>query len=88
LIILKSKIVNFEKKISSFNIRDSIEKVMAIQAKKAAMKEIDFVLEIKGISNLIITSDEKRIQQVILNLQSNALKFTQYYGRVKIFVEK
>ena len=33
---------------------------------------------------LTIDSDEKRIQQVLMNLQSNALKFTKEHGQINI----
>ena len=38
----------------------------------------------KGQQNLLIESDEKRIKQVLMNLQSNALKFTKEGGAIKI----
>lgn len=37
--------------------------------------------------NFLIESDEKRIKQVLINLQSNALKFTKHGGKIKIIVE-
>lgn len=38
-----------------------------------------------GMFSPIITADEQRIKQVLLNLQSNALKFTEK-GKVEIRV--
>lgn len=34
--------------------------------------------------NLILSSDEKRIKQVLMNLLSNSLKFTRDCGKIKI----
>jgi signal transduction histidine kinase len=35
----------------------------------------------------MIDSDEKRIKQVLMNLQSNALKFTKEGGTIRIICE-
>jgi signal transduction histidine kinase len=35
----------------------------------------------------MIDSDEKRIKQVLINLQSNALKFTKENGSITVTVE-
>jgi signal transduction histidine kinase len=37
--------------------------------------------------NLLVESDEKRIKQVLMNLQSNALKFTKEGGKIQIICE-
>jgi signal transduction histidine kinase len=41
-------------------------------------------INLMSSENFTILTDKKRFQQVLINLQSNALKFTKSGGRVKI----
>ena len=70
---------------------------MSIQRLNAKNKGIDFEVEFvniakneasvsEGMHSPKIRCDEARIMQVLLGLQSNALKFTRE-GRVKIYVK-
>ena len=89
----------FRQNITTFNIRNSVEKVMSIQRLNAEKKGISFEVEYENIAkdeahangregrfSPIIKCDEQRIMQVLLGLQSNALKFTRT-GRVKIYTK-
>ena len=86
----------FRPNLSLFNIKDTVQKVMAMQAQKAKDKKINFEVVYKNIlddqdslrigMSPDIFSDEQRIMQVLLCLQSNAIKFTQK-GEVKTVVE-
>ena len=91
----------FRKKFTTFNIRESIEKVVSIQKLKAESKGLNMPIVFENIAESreayqrnflsdgkyspMIRSDESRIMQVLLGLQSNALKFTTK-GHVKIRV--
>jgi signal transduction histidine kinase len=41
-----------------------------------------------GFENFIINTDVKRLQQVFLNILSNAVKFTDREGKIFVIVEK
>jgi signal transduction histidine kinase len=91
----------FRKNFSRFNIRKAVQKVLDIQKKQAFERKINLFAEFKNISeneefqqqnasiqdihSPMMICDEHRIMQVLLCLQSNALKFTEK-GYVKIEV--
>ena len=56
---------------------------MLILEEKAIAKDIIVELDFENLSFDMVHHDEKRIQQVLLNLHSNAIKFTET-GRVTI----
>lgn len=61
----------------SFNILDLIEESAEIYALKASDKNIEIITRIDTDINLNRVGDPGRLKQVILNLISNALKFTE-----------
>jgi signal transduction histidine kinase len=58
---------------------------------KSQMKNITIEVCYKGFPDShssILNTDKKRLQQIILNLMSNALKFTDRNGKILLLVEK
>jgi signal transduction histidine kinase/ABC-type amino acid transport substrate-binding protein len=80
--ISKIEAGQFELSIASFDLRSSIEKMVKLVSPLAEKKGIDLRLEIaEDIQSA--TTDQRRLEQVILNLLNNAVKFTEK-GQVRI----
>ena len=81
----------FRKYCHNFDVRKIINEVLLIQQLQAKSMNISLSAEFIGFSDDLsfkFCSDSQRIQQVILNLQSNALKFTSSGGSVKIICRR
>lgn len=92
----------FIKIIKRFNINRAIHDIISIQQYQAESKGIELKTEFYGFPsrdgrfmqdldtaqmNFFVNSDEKRIKQVLMNLQSNALKFTRPGGEIRIIAD-
>lgn len=62
--------------IARFNLRPSLEKIMMMLAPMAAEKGIELRCQIAEDVGEVL-SDQRRIEQIVLNLLNNALKFTE-----------
>ena len=72
-----------------FNPMEEFENVIESYAANASKKEIDFSLWIDpAFSSVLLRSDPGKIKQVLINLISNAVKFTDKKGSIDVLIEK
>jgi signal transduction histidine kinase/CheY-like chemotaxis protein len=75
-----------ELEAKDFNLRDCIEEVLDVFGPKAAHQGLDLLYEIEHNVPSQVIGDGLRLRQVLLNLVSNAIKFTEK-GEIFIGVE-
>lgn len=74
--ISKIEAGQLELALSSFEIKQSIEKITDLVSPLAEKKGLDLKVEIAdNVGN--VTTDQRRLEQIILNLLNNAVKFTR-----------
>lgn len=70
-----------------YDLTESIEDILDIHSQTAAMKQVDLLYFIQPNIPRHIHGDSGRLKQILLNLVSNGLKFTEH-GAVSIEVKK
>jgi signal transduction histidine kinase len=85
--ILNKDEKNFTKNITIFDIKLAVQQIIDILEDKTQMKNIKVKTRFIGFENLDVKTDMKRLQQILLNLFSNAVKFTDRNGKINILVE-
>ena len=75
---------NMDLEMHDFDLRQCIEQVMDIFAGNAAEQRIDLVYQINHMAPAQIVGDGLRLRQILINLVSNAMKFTH---EGEVFVE-
>lgn len=71
-----------------FNLTEILDRVYAIFQQKAEDSGVEFCIKKEGLSVDTVVGDNLRISQVIINLISNALKFTPEGGYVTLEVRQ
>ncbi len=84
----KIKAQKIELESIEFDPIDSFEVSIESYAAKAAEEHIDFNLFLDPTLPTLLLGDPTKISQVILNLVSNAMKFTSKNGEVNVNIEK
>ncbi len=83
----KIEAAKLELEIIDFNLRNILEEVSDLISFRAEEKKLDFVYMCEPDVPLFLTGDPGRLRQIIVNLASNAIKFTDT-GEVSIKVCK
>ena len=71
-----------------FNLLQMLDNIEIMFAQRAADKNIDFRLIKKGLTGQALIGDELRITQIIINIVSNAIKFTPSCGEIILEVRQ
>ncbi len=67
-------------------LQDSISRNVKLQKNKAACKEIEIVADVDD--NLLVFADRNMLDTILRNLISNAIKFTEDSGTVRVTAEQ
>jgi two-component system, sensor histidine kinase and response regulator len=70
-----------------FCLRETIEDAVDIAAERALSKGLELICDIPSNLETEVQGDAQRLRQVVLNLISNAVKFTEH-GEVRVSVRK
>ncbi len=82
---LESKTVTLE--LNSLDVSGTINKACMLLAESAAFKKINLLNEVgPGIPRIM--ADQGRLEQVMVNLIDNAIKYTPEGGSIRIFAEQ
>ena len=84
----KIKAQKIELENIEFDPIDSFETAIESYAAKAAEEHIDFNVFLDPELPTLLTGDPTKISQIIVNLVSNAVKFTSKNGEVNVRIEK
>ncbi len=70
---------------NEFNLKDTIEKLTRLTSTRALQKNIEIILDIDKSTPSYVIGDSMRLNQIMLNLLNNAIKFTEK-GEITISV--
>ena len=75
-------------KENKFNLEELIDNVYVVLAQTARSKKLEFDVKCEHIKNGNLIGDSVRLRQMLMNIVSNSIKFTNTGGIVQVYVEQ
>ena len=69
-----------------FDFKKQLSGIVTMFYQQAKQKQIDFHLHMNGVTEEHLQGDELRVSQIMMNLLSNAMKFTPIGGKIDFTV--
>lgn len=74
--------------ISEISLAEVVEELMSMMQSQAKAKQQDFKIYVQDIINEEVLGDRLRLNQILINIISNALKYTPEGGKVEMTVSQ
>lgn len=83
-----SKIENGKMTLASepFRLRDLLQQVIAVVRMQCDQRDQEFVVTMPSCADAVLVGDTIRLKQLLLNLLTNAVKYTPHGGRIRLEV--
>jgi signal transduction histidine kinase/CheY-like chemotaxis protein/HPt (histidine-containing phosphotransfer) domain-containing protein len=72
--------------IEAFTFNGILKTLAAVARPAAQAKHIDLRMDAGSTGDIVLRSDPARVEQILTNLVTNAVKFTPEYGRVELTI--
>lgn len=74
--------------VSEFNLSDFLEEIRVILRPQLKIKKLEFEMQSQGLQTELLIGDKERLRQILLNILTNAIKYTHEGGSVSFTIKQ